>query len=464
MKLADLHLLIAEGEGLTVEFKEKYTSKIDRDIVALANSKGDFIILGLADSGIVTGEKLTNKLKAEILSLSRNCEPHITISKISQVDNTVVVEVLEGDEKPYSCSSGYFRRLDAVTQKLTQKEVRTMFRETADKLFEDLPRKDCHLSELSIKKIEAFLDESKTSFKISRQNLVSFLTSIGVYSNGVINNAGVLMFADKVAKFIPYVEIICGAFKGRNKTFIYDRKDIRSDLLTQLNEAMAFIQRQLNIRSEICGLDRFDIYELPLDAIREALVNAIIHRDYSFKGSGINVDVYDDRLEIVNPGGLPQGLDRRDFGTLSVRRNLIIADLFHRMGKVERIGSGIGRMQDIMNAAKLEPPKFEITNFFRTIFYRNPEYSQKRLLVDETIRAEKTTEKRLVDGLVERLVESQRKVLGLIKQNPYISINDLAENIGISTTAIDKNITQLKKKGLLKRVGPDKGGHWEIVE
>ncbi|MBN1687983.1 MAG: putative DNA binding domain-containing protein [Candidatus Omnitrophica bacterium] len=464
MKTDELKLLIAEGEGLTVEFKEKYTTRIDRDMVALANAKGGFIVLGVDDNGKIIGERLTNQMKADILSLARNCDPHINIPKISRVDGVVVIKVLEGDEKPYSCSSGYFRRLDAVTQKMVQKEVRGMFRETSDKLYEDLPSKECSLSGISIKKVRAFLEEAKTKFKVGRQNLGAFLSGIGVYKNGFVNNACVLMFAQDVARLMPHAEIICGAFKGINKTYIYDRKDVRSDLLTQLNETMAFIQRQLNIRSEIRGLNRIDIYELPLDALREALVNAIIHRDYSFKGSGINVDVYDDRVEIVNPGGLPQGLGQRDFGKLSVRRNLIIADLFHRMGKVERIGSGIGRMRDMMLAAKLEPPKFEIANFFRAIFYRNPEYSLKKLPETKMGKAEKAEEKRLVEGLVEGLVENQRKMIDFINKNPRISKKELSDKIGISTTAIDKNIAHLKKKGLLRRVGPDKGGHWEVVK
>lgn len=464
MKLSELQLLIAEGEGLTVEFKEKYTSKIDKGMVALANSKGGYIILGVNDAGKVTGEKLTNSMKAEILSLARNCEPHIVIPKISQVDNAVVIEVSEGDEKPYSCSTGYFRRLDAVTQKLTQQEVRTIFRETADKLFEALPRKDCHLSDLSMKKVEAFLVESKTDFKVTKQNLASFLASIGVYDNGVLNNAGVLMFSDNAAKFMPYVEMICCAFKGRNKTFIYDRKDVRSDLLTQFNEGMAFIQRQLNIRSEIRGVNRTDIYELPLDAIREALVNAIVHRDYSIRGASLSVDVYDDRVEIVSPGGLPQGLDRADFGTRSVRRNLIIADLFHRMGKVERIGSGIGRMQNILRAANLEAPKFIMTTFFTTIFLRDPEYANKGLKEADNSGVEKTTVKSSVKGSVKSSVKSSVKIMTFIGDDKHITIPVMAEKLGLTTRAIEKQLVKLQSAGKIRRVGPDKGGHWELVK
>lgn len=110
----------------------------------------------------------------------------------------------------------------------------------------------------------------------------------------------------------------------------------------------------------------------------------------------------------------------------------------------------------MMCEANLKPPKFEITTFFRAIFYRNPEYALKRV---EGV----SVEKKLVEGLVERLAESQRKILAKVKDNPYMSKKELSDKIGISTTAIDKNISQLKKKGLLKRVGPDKGGHWEVA-
>ncbi len=102
-----------------------------------------------------------------------------------------------------------------------------------------------------------------------------------------------------------------------------------------------------------------------------------------------------------------------------------------------------------MLEAGLKEPVFEMDSFFRAIFYRDPRYSLK---VD-----------RLAEGLVDRLVESQKQILQLVKDNPYISKKELSEIIGISTTAIDKNIVKLKKEGLLKRVGPAKGGHWEIV-
>ncbi len=402
------------------------------------------------DDGRFKGEKLSNSLKSQIVSMGRNCDPSIQVS-VKQVGNVVVVCVAEGAEKPYSCSSGYYQRLDAVTQKMTQKEIKTIFRETVDRLFEDLPRKDCGLEDISVKKIKAFLVESHTSFKLSKKNLVSFLTSVGIYKDGKINNAGVLMFAAKPEQFIRYSEVICGAFKGTDRTYIYDRKDVRDDLLTQLNESMAFIQRQLNVRSEIRGINRDDIYEIPLDALREAVVNAIVHRDYSMRGTSIYVAVYDDRVEIENPGGFTAGVTKQNFGKISIRRNLILADLFHRMGKVERMGSGIRRMASLMKQAGLKPPVFEADTFFRAIFYRDPEYSLKRV-------PEKVTVK-----VPEKVTPNQRAILDACSQNSHVTSGELASIVGISDRKIKANIAKLKAKGLIRRVGPDKGGHWEIL-
>ncbi len=309
-----IEMLIREGEGLTIEFKESYTSKIDRDIVAFANSKGGLLLLGVADKGKVVGEKLTNKMKAEINTIARNCDPSIYIKKISQSGNIVVVEVAEGDEKPYGSSSGYYRRLDAVTQKMTQREVRSFFRETDDISFEDIRCRDLSLKDISLKKIKSFLQETNMSYKISKANLASFLTSLNIYTKDKINNAGALMFASKVEKFIPHAESIFASFKGTDKTNIYDRHDVKDDLLIQLNEAISFLKKHLNVRSEIRGFDRFDIYEIPLDALREAVVNAIVHRNYAIKGTSIYVRVFDDRVEIENPGGLADGIVKRDFG------------------------------------------------------------------------------------------------------------------------------------------------------
>lgn len=164
------------------------------------------------------------------------------------------------------------------------------------------------------------------------------------------------------------------------------------------------------------------------------------------RGTNISVNVFDDRVEIANPGGLPAGLTKENLGKESVRRNLIIADLFHRMHKVERVGSGIGRMREFMDQAGLKEPVFESDTFFRAIFYRNPEYALKSVV-------EKTVEKD-----VEKTVE---KILALIKESPTITQHKLQAKTGLTRRGIEWNLKKLKEEGVLRRIGPDKGGYWE---
>jgi ATP-dependent DNA helicase RecG len=152
-------------------------------------------------------------------------------------------------------------------------------------------------------------------------------------SDSKIKNAGILFFAKDVQKHISQAQMTLLAFKGIKKLHIFDRLDVRDSLLTQFNEAIFFIKKHLNVRSEIKGVNREDIYEIPIEALREAVVNAIMHRDYSIRGTSLTVEVYDDRVEITNPGGLAPGLSSDSFGRVSVRRERISFQLCRRAEK-----------------------------------------------------------------------------------------------------------------------------------
>lgn len=247
-----------------------------------------------------------------------------------------------------------------------------------------------------------------------------------------------------MSKYLPQSQITLLAFKGTQKLHIFDRRDVRDDLLTQFNEAIGFLKKHLNVRSEIKGVNRQDIYEIPFEAIREAVVNALMHRDYSITGTQVNIEVYDDRLEIINPGGLPHGLSKKAFGNISMRRNELISDLFFRLHKVERIGMGIKRIRQAIIAAGLKEPDFDTDGLFRVVFYR----PDKILFEGEQAPTQKTTQ----------------KILDMIKQDPVITRQKLADKIGISTDGIKYHLKQLQQKDVIRRVGPDKGGYWEIVQ
>ncbi len=454
MELKDLELLIREGEGLIVEFKEKYTSKIDEDMVAFANTRGGTILLGVRDDdGAVVGEKLTNDLKAKINSLARNCKPSISVN-VAQVGEVAAVQVSEGDEKAYSCASGYYRRLNGTTQKMSPEEVRLMFRENDPLPFEDRTVKGFSFEDVSRAKVLAFAKEA--GIAVGETATADFLRSLKVADDSRVANAGILFFATAPQDHIRQAQMTLLAFKGTERLHIYDRLDVRDDLLAQFNQAILFLEKHLNVRSEIKRLDREDIYEIPFEALRESIVNALMHRDYSITGTQIGIDVFDDRIEITNPGGLAKGLSQKALGKgISIRRNELIADLFSRLHKVERAGTGIRRMRESLAKAGLKEPEFEINGFFRTVFRRSPEFALKR--------SKGVAEKGVEKG-VEKLTTNQQRIIELILASATISARELAAKVGITPRKIQENIARLKSKGFLKRVGPDKGGYWEILK
>jgi len=177
MKRSDLLLLIKEGEGLTVEFKEKYTSKIVQDIVAFANSRGGKILLGVSDDGKIKGEKLTGQLKAEIFSLGRNCDPKIEVSA-KQLEDVIVVTVEEGSDKPYSCSSTYYKRFDAVSQKLNRNETKAIFDSNTTFHYDQQENPEAKLVDLSLKKVRAFYKAAGIKYKVAQEILPNILKSL----------------------------------------------------------------------------------------------------------------------------------------------------------------------------------------------------------------------------------------------------------------------------------------------
>lgn len=444
-----VELLISEGEGLIVEFKERYTPRIDQDIVAFANARGGTLFLGVRDDGTVAGEHLSNDMKAKINSLMRNCKPVIAVN-FSQVGEVVAIVVPEGMEKPYSCGSGYFRRLDATTQKMSHDELRIMFSENEPSPFEEKTARGFTFDDISEAKILAFVKEA--GIRIGSIAVPEFLLSLKVADEVKVKNAGILFFAQDVYEYLHQAQMTLLAFKGTDRIHIYDRRDVRDDLLSQFNEAIGFLKKHLNVRSEIRGVNREDIYEIPLEVLREAVVNALMHRDYSITGTQVSVEIYDDRVEIVNPGGLPKGLSFQDLGMVSIRRNELISDLFFRLHKVERIGMGIQKMKEYMVAAGLNEPTFEPDRFFRAIFRRASEFAMKE--------GKEGSEKKFGEGSE----KSSEKILVLLQHRKTASAREIAEVLGLTPRAVEKHIATLKAAGRLRRIGPAKGGSWEVVQ
>jgi ATP-dependent DNA helicase RecG len=212
----------------------------------------------------------------------------------------------------------------------------------------------------------------------------------------------------------------------------------------------------LNEASEIKGLRRVDKLEIPLIALREALVNAVAHRDYLEKGARIMIEIFPNRVIISNPGGLLAGLSEKDFGKYSLSRNPIISDMLLRAGLIEKLGTGVNRIKSAILDAKLPEPEFHFNNFFSVTFFR--ERAVNTDLIGGQIGGQMGGQMNLG-----KLTDKQKQVLDIVRLDPKVSRAKLAKQLDINPSAVQKHLNVLKKRGDLKRVGT-RHGYWVIVE
>jgi ATP-dependent DNA helicase RecG len=459
MNKKKLNFLIEEGEGYNLELKENFSNSIAKEICAFTNANGGKILLGIADDKKIEGIKITNRLKSQIYDLTRNFDPKLDIS-LEEIDNVLIINVPEGRNKPYSVNGKFFVRYGTNSQQLTRNEIKEFFQKEGLVLWDEKPNYDFDLKkDFNGNKFRTFLKKSKISQITGKKEI---LENLYLIKQGYIKNAGVLLFCHKITKFFLNATVTCVLYQGKTKYKILDRKEFTADLYSNFQSAFLYLRSHLNTEFIIKGGPREERLELPEDALREALLNSISHRDY-FSNAGILVEIFSDRVEITNPGGLVNGITKKDLGKKSLSRNNLLFGLLQRMGLVEKIGSGIKRMRHTMKDYGLIL-RFEIDeNWFSIIFRRSKKISQKTM---EKEWLEKLS-KRLGgswEKVRRKLGENQIKILVLILDNDRITIKKLSYSLKISTTAVEKNLAKLKKIGVLQRVGTAKGGYWKVLD
>lgn len=452
----EIEFVLQQGEGLKIEFKES-PGGIDKDMVAFANAEGGRIFLGVNDKAMIVGLGITNAQKSQVQDITNNCDPRVEIS-MSDAGNVLVIEVKEGKDKPYKCREGFFIRVGPNSQKMNRDSIldfaiaegRIRFDSQTSKVFD-------FKGDFDREKLQNYLRTAGISKTLPDAEMLANLGVARLEGDKVLfNNAGVLFFAREPCRLIPQAYVTCIRYNGIESVNIIDRIDLREDIVSNIDNTMKFVSRSTRLGYEIKGLQRKEIPEYPVEAIREAVTNAVMHRDYFESGANVFVSIFDDRLEVYNPGGLPKGLAKEDFGRKCVRRNPLIADLLHRIGYVEKAGTGVARMKSAMKNRGLLEPKIEVTSFF-TIIFRTGTVEK----VPEEV-TEKVGE-RVGERVGEKLTENQTKIISAMLENPLVASKELSSLVGISPRKIEENIAKLKKTGLLKRVGPDRGGHWKII-
>lgn len=426
-----LACVLAEGEGQKIEFKEGL-SRIEREIVAFANATGGSLYIGVRDDGRVAGISTSNKVLSEIQTMTRNCDPPVPI-RIIRHEDVLEVAVEEGTDKPYRCREGFFLRLGANCQKLRRDEIRNLMAASGRFHFDEQPcAAFSYPDDFSSERFEQFLREAEIHHRVEPEEILLSLDLASVIDEHLtLTNTAVLFFAERPQHWLKESHITCVRYQGTDRLSIIDRQEIRGNPLSMIDQALVFLRRHVQVRYKIGAAGkREEQLEYPLPVLREALVNAVTHRDYFYDASHTYVHIYSDRIEIENPGGLYGGLTVAELGKRSVRRNCSIADLMFRAGYIEQVGSGIPRIRQELEQNGNPPFELTATNFF-------------------IIRLLPALPHAMGTGLSER----QRKILAQIEAERPVTKRQLADALGVSDDTILRDLSTLMEKGLVQRSG-----------
>jgi ATP-dependent DNA helicase RecG len=437
-----LALVVAEGEGQRVEFKQGL-GDLSGALVAFANASGGSIFVGLDDGGRPSGLKVTNRLLSQVQDMAANCDPPVKVSFVRHGDAVLEVVVEEGSDKPYRCREGFLLRVGPNSQKLKRNQIRDLIVGAGSFHFDELPNPDCEFpADVDKAKLRRFLHLAGIEFSGGMEDLLLNLdVAQRQRARIVLNNAAVLFFAREPQRFLR--ECYCTAirYRGTDRFSVIDRQDIFGDPTTIIEDAMRFITRNMGVETVVTGqAQRQELYDYPPVAVREAITNAVAHRDYHYDASHIYVHLFADRLEIENPGGVPPGLKLDDLGSRSVRRNRSIADLLYRAKYIERIGSGISRIRNAL--ANNNNPPFEVTstNFFVIRFFP-----------------------RIKSGTRLQLTSRQAKLHQFLGERGVVSKRDAAAWLGVSEDTALRELMTLASHGLVSRQGNGKATRYAIT-
>ena len=481
------HMKLHDYIGETSAYDKKLMLERDnpiswlKSVSAFANTLGGKLLFGVSNEGVLVGlvdaEKDAEDI-SEVIKMQMDPIPQTKLSIHRELGKKfVIVEVFSGDETPYyvrhkGSLTAYVRignesvRADSIQLKrLVLKgdwqswdSMSSKFKRT-DYAF-DVLREEYH---------------NKTELSFAEKDLASFDL---VDSKGRLTNAGALM-ADSCP--LRQSRVFCTRWNGLDKANgvmeAQDDDEYEGSLISLLRKTKGFIQVNSKTKWRKSPTGRQNFPEYPSEAVDECIVNALIHRDYLEIGSEVHVDMFDDRMEIYSPGGMPSGkfiqkLVPRKVN--SMRRNPVIADLFHRLDLMERRGSGFGKILDAYKIASTRlgrefVPSFhsDATDFIVTL--PNLQYGMRDVqtatdAVPAGVKsATSTTQKSTQKSTQKTTQKTTRKIISAITNNSNVTRRELAEMIGITPDGAKKALESLKRNGLIRRIGPDKGGYWEVV-
>mgnify|MGYP002510984225 CR=1 FL=1 len=421
-------------ESPQLELKEQINGSFKKEIIAFANTDGGEIYVGIARDGSITGiadpesemEKIGNMIRDGI-------KPDLTAyTSIERVEddgkNLIRVSVTRGLKRPYHLTdkglkpTGVFVRHGVSSVPATDEAIRQMIRESDGTTFDKMRSIN---QELTFDYAEKTFQTSQIVFDAVHKRILGLIDVDGYYTNAA------LLLSDQCGHIIR-----CAVYEGTGKNKFKTRKEFSGSILKQMDDAYSFLSLNNNLRATFDGLRRIDHADYPEEAMREALVNAVVHRDYDYSGS-IIINIYDDRMEFISLGGLVKGLTLADIrGGVSQPRNAVIANVFYRLELIESYGTGIQKILESYAGCGIEP-KFAPApaSFVVTLPNRN------------------TAEAAASDPGLSR----EENILRLMAKQGAVTRKDVEQLLGCSSFPANKALAALVEQGKIVKTGAARG-------
>ncbi len=439
MDQSEIIKLIKKGESKTAEFKETFDNKTIETAVAFANTRGGHIFIGVSDKGAKKGVQIGKEtLIGWTNKISQGTQPRIIpeIESSEIEDKTIaVIQIKEFPIKPVSTKGRCYRRAGNSNRLMTPQDIAEMHLHSTGTSWDKTPAPDTTMSDIDHEKIKRYIRRSRDAGRRDVGDREETLDQkLELVKKGKLTWAALLLFR-KDTKYLRSQGLVhCGRFK--EETIVIDNRMIEGTIVEQIDETMDFIRKNISVKFVITGKpQRDEVWDYPLEAIRESIINAVCHRDYTMP-SNTEVRIYDDRLAIWNPGGLPLGITMDDLFKPhgSVLRNKGIGAVLYDMGLIEQWGSGIGKMQNLCTNAGIPKPVFrEFQQGFQVEF-------SKDIYTEEYL-----------SGL--RLNERQIKAVMYVKERGRITNKEYQELTNVSRQTATIDLSEMVKKNILERIG-----------
>lgn len=438
-------------EGKNIEFKRQYIEDIKYAVLAFANTEGGTLYIGINDDGSVEGVENPDAVMLQVMNMIRDTiRPDITVAvdcstELMENKHVVVLIIQRGVARPYYLANkgirpaGVYVRQGASSVPASETAILQMIKESSGDVYEEARSLN---QNLTFKEAEAYFAKKHLQFGDAQKRTLQLISADGTYSN-----LGMLL-SDQCISIIKLA-----VFEGSKKTVFHDRKELSGSLFKQLEDAYAYINQFNYTRSEFPGLERVDTRDYPLEAVREALLNAVIHREYGIGGPTL-ISIFDDRIEFVTIGGLVKGLSLADIKLgVSMLRNKNLANVFYRLHLIEAYGTGLLKIDECYADCAVKPQLLATDNAFKLVL-PNINFAAKRVknysLADESKTASKKEERYQI-------------VLELARKNSLVTRSMIEKALHVSTSTAVLVLKKMLQLGLLKKYGEGRNVSYSLA-